>query len=261
MAESDPTGTQELLALLDWYRAAGVDLAVGDEPVDRFALARGGPPRAQAAAPPVTAPAALDADPGAARALAATAQNLDQLRALLDSYEGCALKLRATQLVFEDGNRDAAIMLVGEAPGQEEDLRGKPFVGRAGKLLDRMLASIGLDRTKVYLANTVPWRPPGNRNPTPQEIALCLPFLLRQIELVSPKILVTVGATATQALLETKAGISRLRGQWHEVNVGPVRLAALPTLHPAFLLRQPAQKQHAWKDLLALAEKIDSLEI
>jgi uracil-DNA glycosylase len=261
MPEDQSPPSAELLSLLEWYCAAGVDLAVGDEPVNRFALARPAQARVQAAAPAQPAPALLEADPGAARALAASAVDLDTLRSTLDAYEGCALKHRATQLVFEDGNRAASIMLVGEAPGQEEDLKGKPFVGRAGRLLDLMLGAIGLDRTQVYLANTVPWRPPGNRNPTPQEVALCLPFLHRQIELVAPKILVTIGATATQTLFDTKVGISRLRGQWRDLGIGPVQMQAMPTLHPAFLLRQPAQKQQAWKDLLSLREKIDSLEI
>ena len=198
----------------------------------------------------------VNADPSETRALAATATTLEQLRAVMEAYDGCVLKKRATQLVFADGNPDAEIMLVGEGPGADEDRIGKPFVGRAGMLLDKMLASIGLDRTKVYVANMVPWRPPGNRDPTPEELALCAPFLHRQIELVAPKILVTLGNVPTQALFETKAGITRMRGQWRELSINGHALQAIPTLHPAYLLRQPAAKAQAWRDMLSLKAAI-----
>ena len=148
-------------------------------------------------------------------------------------------------------------MLIGEAPGGEEDRQGKPFVGRAGQLLDRMLASIGLDRTRVYIANTVPWRPPGNRNPTPQEIVSCQPFLHRQIELVAPRIIVTLGAVASQTMLGTSAGITRLRGRWQDVTINAHQAPLMATLHPAYLLRSPQQKRLAWRDLLSIRERLD----
>src|SRR6185312_7861885 len=153
-------------------------------------------------------------------ALAAGAATLDELRAVMGAYDGCVLKKRATQLVFADGNPEAKIMMVGEGPGAEEDRLGKPFVGRAGQLLDRMLAAIGLDRTKVFIVNMVPWRPPGNRNPTPEELALCTPFVHRQIELVHPKVLMTLGNVPTQALLSTNTGITRMRGTWKTLTIG-----------------------------------------
>lgn len=256
----------ELLSILDWYRAAGVDTALAEEPVNRLAphraaatpgrssVAKGQEPAPNAPAPAIV----LDADPAQARALAAAATTLAELEAILRAYDGCGLKARATQLVFADGNPEAEIMLVGEGPGGEEDRLGKPFVGRAGQLLDRMLFAIGLDRSSVYIANTVPWRPPGNRNPTPQEIALCQPFLHRQIELVGPRYLVALGAVAAQSLFGVSAGISRLRGQWRDLTVGTHSLRALATLHPAYLLRVPAQKAQAWRDMLELRRSLDA---
>ncbi|HEY4201091.1 MAG TPA: uracil-DNA glycosylase [Devosiaceae bacterium] len=256
-----------MLAALDWYRAVGVDLAVGEEPVDRFAqtqpvrLRTTEPAPVAAMAPqamaPVATAAGLNADPSEARALAASARSLDELRGLMQAYDGCALKLRATQLAFSDGNPEADIMLIGEAPGAEEDRLGKPFVGRSGQLLDRMLAAIGLDRSKVYIANTVPWRPPGNRTPTPEEIALCLPFLHRQIALVAPSLIVTLGGPAMQTVFQTSAGILKSRGQWRDLTVGTHSVKAMPTLHPAYLLRQPLQKHQAWRDMLSLKAMIE----
>lgn len=263
MMEDRPLNHAELLAALDWYRAAGVDLAVGEVPVDRFAQsvpaarARPAPPpqaiapaRSEAAPPP--APIPLNADPAETKALAAQAQTLDALRAVMDAYEGCLLKKRATQLCFADGNPEAPIMLVGEGPGEQEDLTGKPFVGRAGQLLDRMLAAIGLDRSKVFIANMVPWRPPGNRNPTAEELALCAPFLHRQVELVAPRLLLTLGNVPTQSLFGTSQGITRMRGQWRDLTIGSHQVPTLATLHPAYLLRSPASKALAWQDMLAL---------
>jgi uracil-DNA glycosylase len=247
----------EALAALDWYRAAGVDVAVGEEPVDRFATSAIAPPRRPAAAAVPTAPLVpLVVDPAETRAIAAAARTLDELRAAMDAYDGCALKHRATQLCFADGNPEAEIMLVGEGPGEQEDQQGKPFVGRAGQLLDRMLAAIGLDRTKVFIANMVPWRPPGNRNPTAEELAQCAPFLHRQVELVAPKLLVTLGNVPTQALFETSQGITRMRGQWRTLTFGSWTGPVLPTLHPAFLLRTPGAKAQAWKDMLSLRQAI-----
>lgn len=249
--------------MLDWYRAAGVDIAVGEAPVDRFAQLT---PQRMATAAPIaaTAPERTEqvspgGDPAAARQLAASAETLEHLQAMLGAYEGCGLRLRATQLVFADGNPQADIMLIGEAPGAEEDQVGRPFVGRSGQLLDRMLAAIGLDRSTVYIANTVPWRPPGNRTPTPEEIALCLPFLQRQVELVAPRIIVTLGGPAMQTVMGTTSGIVKMRGKWAPVTIGNHTADAMPTLHPAYLLRNPAAKQQAWADLLSLRQKIDAL--
>ncbi len=272
----------DLIALLRWYRDMGVDLAVDDSPHDRFAEAsraaveraalvqqdaalipQPAPPREMRAPPPAARPSAApqgtEALEQTARERAAAAQDLDELRDALAAFDGCGLKATATKLVFGVGNPQAEIMLVGEAPGAEEDREGVPFVGRAGQLLDKMLASIGLDRGKVYIANVVPWRPPGNRTPTPAEIALCLPFTRRQIELVSPKVLVCLGAPSTQTLLGAKDGIMRLRGRWLDFRLGDRTIPALPMLHPAFLLRQPAQKRLAWQDLRALAKEIARL--
>jgi uracil-DNA glycosylase family 4 len=265
MAETRPLNHDEMLGLLDWYRAAGVDVAVGDEPVDRFAQrpqARVAPAAATIGDAPGERPAeapVLGGDPSEARSLAASASSLDELRALLEAYDGCGLKLRATQLVFADGNPEAKIMLIGEAPGAEEDRQGKPFVGKSGQLLDRMLAAIGLDRSKVYIANTVPWRPPGNRTPSPEEMALCLPFLHRQVELVAPRLVMTLGGPAMQTIFSTTSGIIKMRGKWSNVSIGDHQVEAIPALHPAYLLRNPAAKQQAWKDLLSLKVKADAL--
>jgi len=278
MSVDRPLNDADLAAALDWYRAVGVDLAVLDEPVDRFAASAAAPRRAApfpapAASPivspiqmpsreaPPPAPAvvtSLGADPAETRALAATATTLEALRATMEAYDGCTLKKRATQVVFADGNPEAEIMLVGEGPGEQEDLQGKPFVGRAGQLLDRMLAAIGLDRSKVYIANMVPWRPPGNRDPSPEELALCAPFLVRQVELVAPKFLVTLGNVPTKALFETSGGITRMRGQWKELEIGSHRVRSLATLHPAYLLRTPASKALAWRDMLSLRQAIEA---
>jgi DNA polymerase len=274
MIANRPLNDAEAHALVEWYRAAGVDTAVGETPVDRFAASRVVPGRPVvsavatailAAASPSPAPEApaiiVNADPGETRELAARAATLDELRAVMDAYDGCVLKKRATQLCFADGNPEAEIMLVGEGPGADEDRIGKPFVGKAGQLLDKMLAAIGLDRTKVYIANMVPWRPPGNREPAPEELALCAPFLHRQVELVAPKILVTLGNVPTQALFETRSGITRTRGQWRELTINGHTMEAMPTLHPAYLLRQPAAKAQAWRDLLSLKAAMRRLGI
>jgi DNA polymerase len=280
----------EARELIAFYLDAGVDCAVGEEPVDRFAdepriasaaesaAADGetvpGPPRARAAhldtaadrlrrpgsssrgqgeiARPTPPPAAPEAAIMAARESASSAKDLEELRALLAGFAGCTLAATATQLVFADGNPQSRVMFVGEAPGRDEDIAGLPFVGRSGKLLDLMLAAIGLDRTKVYIANVVPWRPPGNRTPTPQETAICLPFIRRQIELANPDIVVCLGQPATQTLLATKEGITKTRGRWFKFDSGTREIRALATFHPAFLLRSPLQKRFAWRDFLAL---------
>lgn len=266
MTENRPLSEAEALAALEWYRAAGVDVAVGEVPVDRFAASSVAPPRARppvmpaaVAAEPAPPAPALNADPSETRALAAEAKTLDALRAAMDAYEGCSLKKRATQLVFADGNPASDIMLVGEGPGEQEDLQGKPFVGRAGQLLDRMLKAIGLDRARVYIANMVPWRPPGNRDPTPEELALCAPFLHRQVELVAPKLLVTLGNVPTKSLFGTTVGITKMRGQWRDLTIGSHAVPSLATLHPAFLLRTPSAKENAWRDMLSLKARMKAL--
>jgi uracil-DNA glycosylase family 4 len=192
--------------------------------------------------------------------LANAATTLDELRAALENFGGCALKQTATNLVFIDGNPKARLLIIGEAPGAEEDRQGLPFIGPAGKLLDQMLAAIGLDRTSVLITNTLYWRPPGNRNPSPAEIAACLPFVERSIEIVDPAVLVLAGGTAAKTLLATKEGIMKLRGRWF--NFKTARMSQpIPTMaifHPAFLLRSPGQKRAAWADLLEIRRQLDS---
>lgn len=266
--------------LLAFYVEAGVDAALGETandflssplplrvennetaPQDNQAPMNAGIPspndvRRSASSPAMerqkAAPLAPDAAVMAAREAARGAATLEELRTLLQNFDGCALKATATQLVFADGSPDAPVMLVGEAPGYEEDRQGLPFVGRSGKLLDRMLAAIGLDRSKVYIANVVPWRPPGNRTPTPQEAAICLPFLRRQIELCDPDILVCLGGPSAQTLLGIKEGIMKARGRWFSYHTGRREIRAIATFHPAYLLRSPLAKRLAWRDLLAI---------
>jgi DNA polymerase len=177
----------------------------------------------------------------------------------MEAFEGCALKSTATRLVFADGNPQARIMFVGEAPGRDEDIEGLPFVGRSGKLLDKMMAAIGLDRTSAYIANVIAWRPPGNRTPTPQETQICLPFIQRHIELVNPDILVTLGNPSTQTLLQTKDGIMKSRGRWVDYDTGTRQIRAIASFHPAYLLRSPGYKRMAWVDLRAIAVALAAL--
>jgi DNA polymerase len=269
-----PDPTKAARELLGFYLESGVDALVDEAPVDRFAdeipppapaprVERTAPsaPRMQAAsqaAPLVgTAPAAPDAAIMSARAAAKSAGSLEELRNILKGFEGCALRGTAKQMVFADGNPQARVMLVGEAPGRDEDIEGLPFVGRSGKLLDLMLAAVGLDRTSVYIANIVPWRPPGNRTPTPQESQICLPFVLRQIELANPDILVCLGGPSAQTLLGLRDGITKTRGRWFPFQNGAREIKALPTFHPAFLLRSPLQKRYAWKDFLAIKQALN----
>ena len=264
---SDPAPT--LKQLLSFYLESGVDCALAEQPVDRLA----DPVRSAAAAD--TAPAspagpvspaepairrdvvlAPEAAIASAREMARTAPSLHALRALLENFDGCALRSTATRLVFADGNPQARIMFVGEAPGRDEDLEGLPFVGRSGKLLDRMIAAIGLDRSTAYIANVIPWRPPGTRTPTPQETQICLPFIRRQIELVNPDVLVTLGNPSTQALLSTRDGIMKTRGKWFDYDTGSRIIRAMATFHPAYLLRSPSYKRMSWQDLRAIARAL-----
>jgi uracil-DNA glycosylase len=281
---------ENALDILAFHREAGVDIALEDAPVDRFAESvsqgeqsrdpggreavvanpsrtmenrsvdagsRGsgfafredGPKNSAAPVPPDTA--AL-----AAREAAKSAKTLDELREALSRFEGCALKNTAKNLVFADGNPKARVMFVGEAPGADEDREGLPFVGRSGKLLDRMMAAIGLDRTSAYIANIVPWRPPGNRTPTPQESAICLPFIRRQIELADPDILICLGKPSMQTLLGINHGIKASRGRWREYDTGKRAIKAMATFHPAYLLRTPGEKKFVWRDMLALKKAL-----
>ena len=268
--ESAPTIRQ----LLAFYLEAGVDCALADEPVNRLTDpdSVAAPPKAepQAAPPPRTfaqAPAPAPAARGetvapeaaiaSAREAARTAPSLEVLREFLEKFDGCALKNTATRLVFADGNPLARVMFVGEAPGREEDIEGLPFVGRSGQLLNRMIAAIGLDRTSAYIANVIPWRPPGNRTPTPQETEICRPFIERQIELVNPDVLVTLGNPSTQTLLSTRDGIMKTRGRWFDYDTGTRTIRALATFHPAYLLRSPSYKRMSWQDLRSIAKALE----
>ena len=291
------TSRDQSLAVLRWLVNAGADEAVGDAPVNRFARPTNTPLPPATRAPPIKSGAgsspsrgegqsggrvavaaetsrpadakttshaqavSLGTAPGAARALAQSCTTLAELKTALMNFDGCELKRYATNTVFADGSPEGRIMLIGEAPGRDEDLQGLPFVGRAGKLLDRMLAEIGLDRRKVYITNVLNWRPPQNREPTPEEAASCLPFLHRHIELADPKLMILLGAVSVRHVLGLTEGITRVRGKWNlyqSVVLGS-RIPVMPTLHPAYLLRQPAAKRLAWRDLLAVAEKMGEL--
>ncbi|GIQ74452.1 uracil-DNA glycosylase [Bradyrhizobium sp. RD5-C2] len=267
----DPTPT--LQQLLAFYLEAGVDCALGDEPINRLDEPEPVPapaaPRPSVALNPLRPPPmpavprseitiAPDAAIASAREAARTAPTLEALRTLMETFDGCALKHTATRLVFADGNPQARVMFVGEAPGRDEDIEGLPFVGRSGKLLDRMIAAIALDRSKAYIANVIPWRPPGNRTPTPQETQVCLPFIQRHIELVNPDVLVTLGNPSTQALLGTREGIMRTRGKWIDYDTGTRTIRAVATFHPAYLLRSPSYKRLSWQDLRAIAKVLQA---
>ena len=285
---SDPTslppGFDAAATLLEWYAAMGVDVTLADAPLDRFeesakarAAAESQAARRQAAPVPRGPMPAIDLSPqGAvarptiasgqtaqvpteatvmqARAAAQSAKTLDELKALIQAFDGCNLKLTAKNTVFADGNPAAKLMLIGEAPGRDEDIEGRPFVGRSGQLLDRMLNAIGYSRSNnAYIANVIYWRPPGNRDPSDVEIAICRPFILRQIELIDPELIVFLGAQPAKALLggdAVKQGINKLRGRWCELDIGGKRFKALPTFHPAYLLRTPIKKREAWRDFL-----------
>lgn len=258
----------DTLAALRLQIEWGADEALDEAPRDRLGAAipvTVAPPVAPAPARPVARvqpvmPQVQPAPVLRARDLAAAAQTREELRAALAAFDGCALAATATNLVFADGNPDSGLMLVGEGPGAEEDRAGRPFVGPSGQLLDRMLASIGLDRSHYLITNLIPWRPPGNRNPTDAEVALCLPFLLRHIALARPRRLVLLGSLATRAVLGGSTGITRLRGKWMPAAIPdlPAPVPALPMLHPAYLLRNPAAKRESWADLRALRHALDA---
>jgi DNA polymerase len=278
-----------LTALLDWYREMGVEEAVGETTIDwlqRGEVSPGNefspllspqpsvllkppstpsapPPSPSARRPPPTMPSAPasprqfpatapEAAVLAARTAAREAASLEELGAKLAAFDGCSLKATAKNLCFYRGMAKARLMLIGEAPGRDEDLEGRPFVGRAGQLLDKMLAAIQLSEQNAHITNIVYWRPPGNRTPTPQEAQVCRPFLERQVELVAPELVVLLGGAAAKHLLEVADGIMRIRGKWREIAIGSVKVRAIATLHPAYLLRAPAAKRLAWRDLLAV---------
>jgi DNA polymerase len=300
MASPEPPtqAISQALAMLEWQIEMGADEAIGEIAVDHLAvsphprpLAAEGiriagvpnyagevardsgqvglaPPRptpafkAPTAAAPPRALTESAAEPvQSARALAAQAETIEALAKLVAGFDACPLKRTATNTVFADGNPEAPVLIIGEAPGADEDRIGRPFVGRAGQLLDRMLVAIGLDRTGVQITNVIYWRPPGNRKPTAPEIASCLPFVFRHIVLSRPKVLVLAGGTAASTLLDTTDGITRLRGRWFDLSVPGIdaTLPTLPMFHPAFLLRTPERKREAWRDLLALKAKLDEL--
>jgi len=258
-------GYYEAKALLEWQVELGCDEAISEAPINRYEVPAAAPkpkpkPEAVAAAPAAVTPVTIEAsiDPVfEAKELAKSAQDLAGLRASLDAFQHCELRRGAKNLVFADGNPAARVMVIGEAPGRDEDIAGKPFVGRAGQLLDKMLDAIGMGRTSedaakaVYITNILPWRPPQNRDPLPDEIAMMLPFVERHVELVKPDLLILMGNISCLALLGRK-GITRLRGNWVEVLGKP----ALPMFHPAYLLRTPAAKREAWHDLLMLQDRL-----
>jgi uracil-DNA glycosylase len=259
---SHPLPPEDALAALSWQVELGADEAIGDEPVNRYE-AKPEPRQSASAARPAEI-ATKPADPVAeatndeTAVLAAACGSLDELRAAMAAFEGCELKKGARNLVFADGVRGARVMIVGEAPGREEDLQGFPFVGPSGQLLDRMFAAIGLSRKSedptsgIYITNTLPWRPPQNRDPSSSELTMMLPFLHRHIELANPEVLVTMGNPSTKTILQTTRGITTLRGKWAEALGRPV----LPMFHPAALLRDPLKKRDAWADLLTLKDRL-----
>lgn len=279
---------QDAIALLQWYADAGVDEAMEDTPADYYAYTQAdAKPKSRPAAAPAPTPSASAMQPAAApaasvapraaapaplakatasiveeaRALAAACTTVAELKAAVEAFDGCALKKLATNTVFADGNPEAAIMCVGEAPGADEDRQGIPFCGVSGQLLDKMLGAIGLRRERnVYISNTVFWRPPGNRNPTPEELEICRPFVEKHIALVNPKLLVLVGGVAATSMLGVTTGITRLRGKPHQYSnallAAPIEAHAL--FHPSYLLRQPAHKALAWKDLLQIKQSLAS---
>jgi DNA polymerase len=276
-----------LAAVLEWSVAMGADTAVADEatnwldedgagltshiqlpeaqsarsaappsPAPRAAMPTGPRGPVGRVQPPKGAPVANTAAGVAARSAARSARDLDELRRLLETFEGCSLKATAKNLCFYRGARTAPVMIIGEAPGADEDIAGKPFVGRAGQLLDRMLSAAGWSEQDVHITNIVYWRPPGNRTPTPQEAEACRPFLERQIELVAPRVLLLLGGTAAKHILGTEEGILKIRGKWQELQIGALNVPVLASLHPAYLLRTPISKRQAWLDLLRVRERL-----
>lgn len=259
--------SEDSLSTLQWLLEAGAGEAIGEVPVNRLVAAPATapaqlrqPPMPPRPSAPIRAPAPSPEGDGIgnAQTAAAAATSLAELKAALEAFDGCALKRTATNTVFADGTPAGGILFIGEAPGRDEDRSGKPFVGRAGQLLDKMLLSIGLDRNvNAYITNVINWRPPDNRDPSPEEAAQCLPFLRRHIELAQPQVIVLLGAVAARHVIGGTEGIMKLRGRWKEYRVGDRMVPLMPTLHPAYLLRQPAHKKLAWRDLQAIATKME----
>ena len=264
------SGTAQIKDLLQWYIEAGVDETVSNSPVARFAapsatgtekpkkMAEKNASLRRRPSPPLLQ--SRDAAVQTAQAVAKQASTLDELHSAFKAFDGCPLKETAINFVFADGAPSARLMFIGEAPGGEEDRKGLPFVGPAGQLLEKMLAAIGIERSDAYITNILPWRPPGNRTPTDTEIAACLPFLQRHIDLVKPDILILVGGTSAKTLLRREEGIMKLRGKWmayERDNGGQIPARAL--LHPAYLLRQPAQKRETWQDLIEVRTRLDEI--
>ena len=262
------------LDALRWHIEMGVEELIDDQPIDRYAAAA--IPRAAVAVPSPSANSqptqpAASASPGQplapsegardAIAIARDANSIEDLRERLETFEGCALKFTATNTVFADGDPASDIMFIGEAPGVDEDRQGLPFVGASGQLLNRMLLALGRERTSIYISNILFWRPPGNRSPTAAETAACLPFVQRHIELARPKVLVFLGGSSAKTMLDRTEGIMRLRGKWFDYMSEELgtSIPAMPTFHPAFLLRQSAQKREAWRDFLAIQEKLEEI--
>ena len=254
-----------LSQLEKWQDDAGINETLAENPINRLTghIPTSTEDRENVEMPDIEEGKALDTSFNYSGNSLDEITNLRDLRSVISEYEDCSLKNTANNLVFSDGKENAAIMFVGEAPGADEDRQGKPFVGASGQLLDRMLASIGLDRESIYISILIIFRPPGNRQPTPNEIDLCLPFIKRHIQLIDPKVLVLVGGTAAKSLLNKKEGIMRLRGRWFEYDLdgGGTTIPAFPIYHPAFLLRSPVQKSNAWKDLIQIKSKLNELSI
>jgi DNA polymerase len=278
---NQPIAREDLASLLKWYVDQGIDETIGEEAVDRFAAPAPVSASALSVTPvqaPVQAPTPIRAAIQAslprgpvpiespqlvedARALARRCASVGELEQAVRAFEGCALKRTAKNTVFADGVAGAPVMVVGEAPGADEDRLGKPFVGVSGQLMDRMFEAIGMSRERdLYITNILFWRPPGNRTPTLSEQAICLAFTRRHIELARPKVLVLAGGTAAKSVLDTTEGIMRLRGKWTSLGLDDgSTVPTLPTFHPAYLLRTPASKRQSWSDLLALDKKLREL--
>lgn len=249
---------QKLVETLQWYQEIGINVAVGEGPCNHSVPLRNAPTKISTTSESTISKASHPAPVGTTLVNLGECKTLEDLRSAIAAFEGCPLKKTATNLVFADGNPKAKVMLVGEAPGADEDRQGVPFVGVSGQLLDRMLATIGLDRTSVYITNILPWRPPGNRQPTPQEIAACKPFVEKHIALIQPQILVLVGGVAMKTLFNTNDGIMRLRGTWQSYTSPELKtpIKAIATYHPSFLLRSPGQKAQSWQDMLLIKKAL-----
>ena len=280
---NQPVAREEIESLLRWYVEQGIDEVIGEDAIDRFAappppppamapvqqLPARVPPPARTAPPPAPAvlrgPVPIESPQLVedARGLARRCNSVAELEAAVRAFDGCALKRTAKNTVFADGVVGSPVMIVGEAPGADEDRLGKPFVGVSGQLMDRMFEAIGMSRERdLYITNILFWRPPGNRTPTLAEQAICMAFTRRHIELANPRVLVLAGGTAAKSVLDTTEGIMRLRGKWTNLGLDDGRtVPTLPTFHPAYLLRTPASKRQSWSDLLSLDKKLRELGI